>query len=161
MSPNFQISATFLRKKCEKVAGGRLYKKKSQWALRHRHVSHPLALLFLGDDGTRLCLPEVRLRPPPLAVPAPARNILYAPFRVPFVLYKIKEPVGIKASFMPHNPLALLFLGDDGTRTRHFQIANLTLYQMSYIPVRAFQPSSFALRISNMVVHVQISSGLK
>ena len=51
--------------------------------------------------------------------------------------------------------------GDDGTRTRHFQIANLTLYQMSYIPVEAFQPSSFALRISNMVVHVQISSGLK
>ena len=29
----------------------------------------------------------------------------------------------------------MLFYGADETRTRHFQIANLTLYQMSYGPV--------------------------
>jgi len=28
---------------------------------------------------------------------------------------------------------------------------------MSYVPVKVFQPSSFAFRISNMVVQLQIS----
>ena len=76
--------------------------------------------------GDRFCLPVVRQTPPPLAVLAPAQNVLNAPFRSPENAFQTKKPL-TRSGFLFERT---------GDRTLDPQIKSLLLYQLSYPPDR-------------------------
>ena len=75
----------------------------------------------LERTGDRFCLPVVRQTPPPLAVLAPAQNVLNAPFRSPKNAFQTKKPL-TRSGFLFERT---------GDRTLDPQIKSLLLYQLS------------------------------
>ncbi len=53
---------------------------------------------------------------------------------VAFSYHKASRPYLCRKTKKARHEAWLYCFGDDGTRTRHLKIANLPLYQMSYVP---------------------------